>query len=67
MACKVRSQNEEDRLAAYEKDVYRERGHMITFEDGSEIPGTTFVWNAQIKLLRDGRFDLEEWLRRKRK
>lgn len=66
MAYKVRSQKEEDSLAAYETDMYRVRGCTMTFNDGSQTPGRTFVWNAEIELLREGSFDLKDWLLKKR-
>lgn len=56
---KVRSQEEEDRLVPYETGMYRTRGCTITFEDGSETTGRTFVWNAEMELLREGNFDLK--------
>lgn len=40
---KVRSQEEKDLLVAYESDIYRTRGFTITFDDGSETTGRTFV------------------------
>lgn len=62
---KVRSQEEEDRLVAYDIGMYRTRGCTITFEDGSETTGRTFVWNAEMELLREGSFDLKDWVRKK--
>ncbi|PYI09169.1 hypothetical protein BO78DRAFT_46599 [Aspergillus sclerotiicarbonarius CBS 121057] len=62
VAYEIRSQTEEDRLVEYETDMYRKKGCLIEFKDGSKVPGVTFVWNADPGLLRDGGFDLKDWL-----
>lgn len=62
MAYKVQSQEEVDRLIAYETDMYRIRACLIRFEGGSKVLGNTFIWNADKALLKDGAFDLKEWL-----
>ncbi|GLA19504.1 hypothetical protein AnigIFM62618_007615 [Aspergillus niger] len=59
---KVRSQAEENRLAEYETDMYRKKGCIIEFRDGSKVPGVKFVWNADPGLLKDEGFDMEDWL-----
>ena len=62
VAYEIRSQEEEDRLVEYETDMYRKKGCVIEFRDGSKVPGVTFVWNADPGLLRDRSFDLKDWL-----
>ncbi|RAH59706.1 hypothetical protein BO85DRAFT_248510 [Aspergillus piperis CBS 112811] len=59
---KVRSQVEEDSLAEYETDMYRKKGCVIEFRDGSKVPGVTFVWNADPGLLKEEGFDMKDWL-----
>ncbi|RAL03173.1 gamma-glutamylcyclotransferase family protein [Aspergillus ibericus CBS 121593] len=62
VAYEVRSQEDEDRLVEYETDMYRKKGCLIEFRDGSKVPGVTFVWNADPGLLRDGGSELKDWL-----
>ncbi|PWY77297.1 hypothetical protein BO94DRAFT_196357 [Aspergillus sclerotioniger CBS 115572] len=62
VAYEISSQEEEDRLVEYESDMYRKKGCVIEFRDGSKVPGVTFVWNADPRLLRDRSFDLKDWL-----
>lgn len=62
IACKIRSQEEADRLAAYETAMYGASGCGIRLEDGSIVSGWTFVWNADESLLEEGTFDLQDWL-----
>ncbi|PWY84284.1 hypothetical protein BO83DRAFT_84451 [Aspergillus eucalypticola CBS 122712] len=59
---KVRSPEEENRLAEYETDMYRKKGCVIEFRDGSKVPGVTFVWNADPWLLKEEGFDMKDWL-----
>lgn len=58
----VTSKTEADRLAAYETSMYRTSGCTIYFEDGSQAAGVTFVWDSDPSLLREGTFDLRDWL-----
>ncbi|GKZ26787.1 hypothetical protein AbraCBS73388_003171 [Aspergillus brasiliensis] len=62
VAYKVRSQAEENRLAEYETDMYRKKGCIIEFRDGSKVPGVTFVWNADPGMLKEEGFDMKDWL-----
>lgn len=59
---------EVERLAAYETEMYRREGCWIWFGDGygEAMEGVTFVWDGERSLLREGRFDLKEWLMRRK-
>ena len=61
-AYRVTSKTEADRLAAYETSMYRVDRCTIYFEDGSQAAGVTFVWDSDPSLLREGTFDLRDWL-----
>lgn len=52
VACKIKSEEEADRLAEYETAMYGADGCVIRFEDGSTVSGWTFVWNADQSLLK---------------
>lgn len=68
VACKILSEEEEDRLAAYATDMYGAHGCMIDFENGSKPGcGMTFVWEADELLLQEGNFDLNDWLLRRKR
>lgn len=62
VAYKVQTQKEADILAAYEIEMYKEKGCCLLFKNGSMAPGLTFVWNAEESLLKEGSFDLKDWL-----
>ncbi len=49
----VQTPLEEERLKAYETDRYESRSCLIRFQDGSQVLGYTFVWNADIAELED--------------
>ena len=61
VAYEVQSPEEVTCLQAYETDNYRPRGCLIEFEDGREVAGKAFVWNADKSLLKEGVFDLKNW------
>lgn len=73
LAYEVQSQEQLDRLSAYETSKYRIKACMIKFpsENGGEeerVRGKVFVWNGESEELREGNFSLEKWLQqRKRK
>ena len=58
----VRSQVEEDQLAAYETDMYRVNGCIVHFADRSRAAGVTFVCNGGVSLLKEGTFCLKDWV-----
>lgn len=58
----VQSPKEKRRLQEYETDHYREARCLIQLEDGTEKIGRTFKWNEDFSLLREGSFDLKDWL-----
>jgi gamma-glutamylcyclotransferase (GGCT)/AIG2-like uncharacterized protein YtfP len=62
MAYEVRSPRERDRLTLYETDAYKLQNCLIEFEHGRSVQGKTFVWNGDTGLLRQGTFDLKDWL-----
>lgn len=72
VACEIRSPTGVERLSAYETGMYRIEACRIYFEDvagdgdGSTVMGKTFAWNADKGLLREGRFDLKDWVMRRR-
>ncbi|XMA17170.1 hypothetical protein WAI453_009961 [Rhynchosporium graminicola] len=61
MACEVQKEEQVEYLKSYETDVYKVKGCKIKFVDGRELYGKTFVWNAENKLLKEGKFDLKDW------
>lgn len=61
MAYEVQSPEEVNYLQAYETDNYKPRGCLIEFEDGKEVAGKVFKWNADKSLLKEGVFDLKDW------
>ncbi|KAK2804150.1 hypothetical protein FQN50_006692 [Emmonsiellopsis sp. PD_5] len=68
MAYEVRSRKERDRLMAHETSAYSLRDCVVEFEDGSGmcVLGKTFVWDGDERVLRDGRFDMRDWLLKRR-
>ncbi|OJJ42587.1 hypothetical protein ASPZODRAFT_137202 [Penicilliopsis zonata CBS 506.65] len=64
VACMIESQEEADRLAAYETEMYAVKGCPIYFDDGEDSGGLTFYWVGDESLLREGTFDLKDWLLR---
>lgn len=63
---RVRSRAEEDRLAAYETDMYRVKVCIVHLADGPRAAGVTFVSNGDPSSLKEGRFDLKDWVMKKR-
>ncbi|CAI7671489.1 unnamed protein product [Penicillium bialowiezense] len=68
MVCGLLTPTQLDRLAAYETDKYYLRACLINVlnNDGSTektIEGVTFVWNGREDELREGTFDLKQWLK----
>lgn len=66
VACEIQSQQEADRLAAYETDMYRVQGCPIYFDDGEDAGGRIFRFVGDESLLTEGIFDMKDWLLRKR-
>lgn len=66
MAYRVCSLRERERLVQYETAAYRVQGCRIWFEDGECTDGRTFVWDGDGEGLREGRFDLRDWLLKKK-
>lgn len=62
LAYEVRSIRERERLVHYETAAYRIQACMIYFEDGTCTSGKTFVWDGDVEGLREGVFDLRDWL-----
>ena len=52
VVCKIESQEELDRLEAYETKMYRVDGCTAWLDDGTEILGFLFVWDSDMLLLR---------------
>ena len=66
MAYRVCSLREREWLVQYETAAYRVQGCRIWFEDGGCTDGRTFVWDGDGEGLREGRFDLRDWLLKKK-
>ncbi|KAI9671971.1 MAG: hypothetical protein M1817_002298 [Caeruleum heppii] len=63
MAYQVQSFEEEEWLKEHETNHYRSEYCRIHLEDGKEVPGRTFVWNADEAILTEGTFDLPQFLK----
>jgi gamma-glutamylcyclotransferase (GGCT)/AIG2-like uncharacterized protein YtfP len=61
MAYEVQNPTERERLQAYETSYYKPRPCLIHLQDGRKIIGTTFTWDADTTLLKEGTFDLKDW------
>jgi hypothetical protein len=61
MAYRVCSLREWERLVRYETSAYRVQGCRICL-DGTWTSGRTFVWDGDLEVLREGGFDLRDWL-----
>jgi hypothetical protein len=66
VVCKIESAKEVGRLVSYETDVYRVDGCTVWFDDGSSSYAKTFVWSGDVSLLREGSFDLKDWVLERR-
>lgn len=67
MTCKIPSQKQCDQLQAYETDSYRLKSCLIELCDNAggverTVPGFTFMWNGDARELREGSFDLRDWV-----
>jgi gamma-glutamyl AIG2-like cyclotransferase len=62
----VQSPKEKPCLQEYETDHYREARCLIQLEDGTKKVGRTFKWDEDFSLLREGSFDLKDWLQEKK-
>ena len=62
----VQSPKEKRCLQEYETDHYREARCLIKLEGDTKEIGRTFKWNEDFSLLREGSFDLKDWLLEKR-
>ncbi|CAG7937610.1 unnamed protein product [Penicillium nalgiovense] len=72
LAYKVQSQEQLNRLSAYETSKYRIKACMIKFpsENGGEeerVRGIVFIWNGESEELREGSFTVEKWLDQRKK
>lgn len=61
MMWEVEGTKRKDRLAEYETSNYKEHGCIIEMADGSNVWGTTFMWNGNASELKEGTFDLKDW------
>jgi gamma-glutamylcyclotransferase (GGCT)/AIG2-like uncharacterized protein YtfP len=61
MAYDVQTQSEEERLEFYETSHYKASHCLIELQDGRKVIGKTFLWNADMALLKEGTFDLKDW------
>lgn len=61
MAYEVKGRENNDSLAHYETNNYKDRGRIIRLRRESKISGTTFEWVGDTEQLKDGRFDLRNW------
>lgn len=61
MMWEVEGTKGKDRLAEYETCNYKECGCIIEMGDGSNVWGTTFMWNGDASELKEGSFDLKDW------
>ena len=48
-------------LKYYETDAYMIKECNIILDNGTEVPGETFIFNGDKSLLKDGSFDLKDW------
>ncbi|KAI3394425.1 hypothetical protein diail_2675 [Diaporthe ilicicola] len=60
-AYEVEAGDDQDKLAHYETDNYKEHKCIIRLEGGGRIFGTTFQWAGDVDELKDGSFDLKDW------
>lgn len=72
LANEVQSQEQLDRLSAYETSKYRIKACMIKFPsenggEGERVRGMAFVWNGESEELRKGNFSLEKWLQQQKR
>jgi hypothetical protein len=62
VAYQVQTEEHVERLKYYETDSYRVKGCLIKLaDDGTEVPGKTFIWNAGKEELKEGKFSLKDW------
>lgn len=61
LAYEVQSREDSERLKVYETDNYKISSCLIEFQDGREVLGSTFKWDADKSLLKEGSFDLKDW------
>ena len=61
MAYEVRSLEEVKLLEAYETNYYRKAACRIELEDGRQVRGRTFKWDAEEGDLKEGVFNLKDW------
>ena len=52
-------------VAEYETENYAPVSCRIVLADGVEKDGLTFAWVGERSLLKEGRFDLRDWLQRR--
>lgn len=62
MAYRVCSLRERERLLQYETAAYRVQECRICFEDGTWTGGKVFGMEMEMGGLREGEFDLRDWL-----
>ncbi|KAF7117748.1 hypothetical protein CNMCM5793_006928 [Aspergillus hiratsukae] len=64
VVCKIKSEEEVNRLEAYETHMYYRSGFIARLDDDSEIWGEMFIWGGDPSHLREGSFNLQDWLRK---
>lgn len=62
MACEIQRLSDRDRLLTYETSAYRIQGCCIELRNGMSVMGKTFVWDGKLEALREGSFELKEWV-----
>lgn len=66
VVCKIKSEEEVNRLEAYETHMYYRSGFTAWLDDGSKIWGEMFIWGGDPSHLREGTFSLQDWLRKRK-
>jgi gamma-glutamylcyclotransferase (GGCT)/AIG2-like uncharacterized protein YtfP len=61
MAFEVQKKKYVEYLTRYETEAYRVKECMIKLDDGRDLAGMTFIWNAGTELLKEGNFNLKDW------
>ncbi|KAL4889108.1 hypothetical protein BDV59DRAFT_121998 [Aspergillus ambiguus] len=60
--CKINSEEEVNRLEAYETGLYYRSRFTARLDDGTQVRGGIFKWGGGQLCLREGRFNLQEFL-----
>lgn len=62
VAYEVQTITERERLIAYETNAYKLQECRLELQNGSSIMGKMFVWDGDSEFLREGSFDLKDWM-----